>query len=184
MSVEPHDKSMIEELDAYLSSDESPDDCMMLSDLDGFIHGIVCSPIAIEPQEWFPMALGGNIGCVPYWVIQSISKLYEKASLGLFNDRPEVEPIFWQAKAGHVIAMDWCEGFMQAVSLRPQDWHRLSESGSHGHLLTPIMVHMIDEQGNSAMGIPQEELDQTLEAAAEQIPDAVVGIYRFWRDVA
>ena len=183
MSV-PHDKSMIEKLDTYLSSDESPSDCMMLSDLDGFIHGIVCSPVLIQPPEWSAVALGGSIENVPYWVLEIVFKIYEKASLGLFNDPPEVEPIFWQAKEGHVIAMDWCEGFMQAVSLRPREWLRLSESGSHGHLLTPIMVHMIDEQGNSAMGIPQEELDQTLEAAAEQIPDAVVGIYRFWLDVA
>ena len=27
------------QLDQYLSSDESPEDCMMLSDLDGFLTG-------------------------------------------------------------------------------------------------------------------------------------------------
>jgi hypothetical protein len=31
------------------------------------------------------------------------------------------------------------------------------------------------------MGIRQEELDDTLAQAAEDIPDAVVGIYQFWR---
>jgi len=80
--------------------------------------------------------------------------------------------------------MDWCEGFMTAVSLRPKDWLRLSESGVHGSLLTPILVHLIDEEGNSVMGIPQAELDGTLDAATEAIPNSVVGIYRFWQEVS
>ena len=44
----------------------------------------------------------------------------------------------------------------------------------------PIMVHILDENGNSVLGIPQEDLDQTLGEAAEQIPEAVVAIHRFW----
>jgi hypothetical protein len=31
------------------------------------------------------------------------------------------------------------------------------------------------------MGIRQEELDDTLAQAAEEIPTAIVGIYKFWR---
>ena len=38
------DEIDLEALDAYLSSDDSPDDCMMLSDLEGFLHRVVCSP--------------------------------------------------------------------------------------------------------------------------------------------
>lgn len=48
------------------------------------------------------------------------------------------------------------------------------------YLITPIMVHLLNDSGNSALGIPQEELDQALAEAAEQIPDAVVGIHQFW----
>jgi uncharacterized protein len=33
------DEIDLESLDAYLSSDDSPDDCMMLSDLNGFLNG-------------------------------------------------------------------------------------------------------------------------------------------------
>jgi uncharacterized protein len=100
---------------------------------------------------------------------------------GLALEEPEVEPIFWEAKEGHVIAMDWCEGFMDAVSLRPQEWLRLTESGTSGHLMTTILCHLIDKNGNSVMGIRQEDLDATLAQAAENIPDAVAGIYHFWQ---
>jgi len=174
----------LDELDNYLSSEATPDDCLMLSDLDGFLHGIACSPVFIQPEDWVPVALGGHMEGQPDWVIEAMMVLYADILDGLAKDPPEVEPLFWEREDGHVIAMDWCEGFMKAVSLRPKDWLRLSESGSHGPLLTPILVHLIDEEGNSVMGIPQEELDEALDGAAEAIPTTVVGIYRFWQEVS
>jgi hypothetical protein len=50
----------MEALDGYLSSDDSPENCMMLSDLDGFIHGVICSPEQIPSEEWMHVALGGG----------------------------------------------------------------------------------------------------------------------------
>jgi uncharacterized protein len=80
-----------------------------------------------------------------------------------------------------LVGADWCEGFMDAVALRPKEWLRLTESGTSRHLMTPILCHLIDKNGNSVLGIRQEDLDATLALAAEDIPDAVVGIYQFWR---
>jgi len=170
----------LESLDSYLSSDDSPDDCMMLSDLDGFLHGIACSPVPIPADEWIPIAVGGSPANVPDWVLTSIDLIYDSIIQGLNFDPAEVEPIFWESQEGQVIAMDWCEGFMQAVSLRPKQWLRLTESGIGGQLITPMMVHLIDDKGNSVMGISQEQLDQVLAQAAEKIPESVVAIYRFW----
>lgn len=170
----------LEDLDAYLSSDESPDNCMMLSDLDGFLHGIACCPVPIPFEEWMSLALGGKPEDVPSWVLEGIANIYVNIIEGLTSDPPEVEPIFWQAQEGHVIAMDWCEGFMDALKLRSKDWLRLTESGIGGQLITPMMVHLLDDNGNSVMGVPQEELDKTLAEAAEQIPQSVVAIHRFW----
>ena len=170
-------------LDEYLSSDDSPDNCMMLSDLDGFIHGILCCPTIIPPEEWMPIAFGDDPEPLPRSIVQSVANLFGNVAHGLTSDPPMVEPIFWQAKEEHVIAMDWCEGFMQAVSLRPKEWLRLTESGSDGHLMMPIMLHLMDDNGNSLMGVAQEDLDETLSEAAEEIPVAVAGIVDYWRHV-
>ena len=43
------------------------------------------------------------------------------------------------------------------------------------------MVHLLDDNGNSVMGIPQEELDQVLAEAADAIPDTVIDIFNYWR---
>jgi len=169
----------LQKLDAYLSSDDSPEDCLMLSDLDGFITGIVCSPEEILPAECLPIALG-DVNGVPERVISAVLNMHQNINIGLGENPPIVEPIFWQAAEGHVVAMDWCEGFLQAVSLRPKEWLPLNESKHGPALMTPIMVHMIDEDGNSVMGIDQRELDEILDQAAERIPDVVAGIYQFW----
>jgi uncharacterized protein len=171
----------LEALDAYLSSDDSPDDCMMLSDMDGFLHGVICSPVMIPSEEWMPVAIGADPADVPDWVLNDITDLYMGIAQGLVSNTPVVEPIFWQAHEGHLIAMDWAEGFMQAVALRPKEWLRLTESGTDGHLVGPIMVHLLDENGNSVMGIAQEKLDQVLADAADAIPDAVIDIFNYWR---
>lgn len=102
----------LEDLDAYLSSDDSPDECMMLSDLDGFLHGVACSPVPIPSEEWMAVALGGDPADLPNSVLEGIAAIFLNIIEGLMTDPPEVEPIFWQAPEGHVIAMDWCEGFM------------------------------------------------------------------------
>jgi uncharacterized protein len=120
---------------------------------------------------------------LPPHILEIIVDLYENILDGLTLPEPEVEPIFWEAKAGHVIAMDWCEGFMDAVALRPKEWLRLTESGSDGGLVTPIMVHMMDDNGQSVMGIPHEQLQQVLGEAADAIPETVTGIFQFWRSV-
>jgi hypothetical protein len=39
----------------YLLSDHAPDDCMGLSDLDGFLTDIVVRPELTPPGEWLPV---------------------------------------------------------------------------------------------------------------------------------
>ena len=43
------------------------------------------------------------------------------------------------------------------------------------------MLHMLDDNGNSVMGVPQEELDDVLDEAADAIPETVAGIFNFWQ---
>lgn len=173
----------LEDLDTYLSSDDAPDDCLLLSDLDGFLHGVACAPVAIPPEEWLPVALGASPDSVPKDVLDTILALHNQICADFEEDPPEVEPMFWERRDGHVIAMDWCEGFMQAVALRPREWLRLTESGTHGQLMTPILCHLIGDDGNSVLSIPQDRLAETLDEAADAIPATVVGIYQFWREL-
>ena len=158
----------------------SPDACMMLSDLDGFLHGIACSPVLIFAEEWMVVALGAPEDALPEEIVRTVASRYAEICKGLALGPPEVEPVFWQNADGDVIAMDWCEGVMQAVGLRPRNWLRLTESGTHGQLMTPIIAHLLDAEGDSVLGIPPEDLEDVLEQAAESLPASIAGIHRFW----
>ena len=86
----------LEALDRFLSSESAPDDSMALSDLDGFLTGIVCSPDTIMPSEWLPVALGGSLDGVPETQIQNIIERYNEVVAALNGEPPCLEPIFWE----------------------------------------------------------------------------------------
>ena len=74
------------------------------------------------PSEWLPVALGQPEIDVPPEIIEAVIQRYNEIVDGLNDSVPHLEPVFWEAKEGHVIAMDWCEGFMDALHLRERAW--------------------------------------------------------------
>jgi uncharacterized protein len=168
----------LDRLDAYLSSEESPEETLLLSDLNGFLHGIACSPIEIVSHEWMPVALGAAPETVPEWALEDIRSMYMSILEGLTMGTPEIEPVFWQDEDGRVIAMDWCDAFMEAVKLRPDAWDEFAATAEGAKLMMPILIHMVDESGKSAFGLGPEELDVALPQAAEAIPTVVPAIFR------
>ena len=46
-------------LDDYLMSDRAPDDSMGLSNLDGFLTGLIVGPELVQPSEWLPVVWAG-----------------------------------------------------------------------------------------------------------------------------
>ena len=162
-------------LASYLTSDDSPEECMLLSDLDGFLHGVACTPDPIE--NWLDVAMGGS-GDVPEEVVGLIERRLSEVRDRLSARTLAIEPVFWRAPEGHSIAMDWCEGFMEAVKLSPEKWEAYSQSNEGGKLMLPILVHMFDDNGNPLFELAQEDIDETLDAAAEAIPTTLPAIYR------
>ena len=75
-------------LDAFLSSDESPKNCMQLSDLDGFLTGVICSPEAIMPSTWLPVAFGSpEIGAPPE-ILELVMGRYNDIVASLNSEPP------------------------------------------------------------------------------------------------
>jgi uncharacterized protein len=72
--------------------------------------------------------LGAAPDEVPQWVLEAVGALFMSILEGLAMEPPEMDPVFWQAKEGHVIAMDWCEGFMEAVQLRQDAWEEFTST--------------------------------------------------------
>jgi uncharacterized protein len=171
-------------LDTYLLSDQSPSECMLLSDLDGFLTGVAIGPEVVMPSEWLPHVWGGEepvfddpaqASAILGTIMGRYNTIVREAEAGAFG------PIFWETADGTTIAADWAEGFMQAVALRADAWEPLMRSRRHGRLLLPILALCADENGDSALGLEPDEEDRFMAEAAEFIPVCVIEIAAYWR---
>jgi uncharacterized protein len=168
----------------YLLSDQSPPECMLLSDLDGFLTGIAIGPEVVMPSEWLPQVWGGDepvfddhvqASAILGTIMDRYNMILRDTAAGAFG------PLFWETQDGTVIAADWAEGFMQAVALRLDAWEPLMRSRRHGRLLFPILALCADEHGDSALGLEPDEEDRVMAEAAEFIPVCVIEIAAYWR---
>lgn len=182
---QPRDlETAIDLLDAYLMSDQSPEDCMMLSDLDGFVTGVAIGPELIMPSEWLPVVWRGEEPVFDdadqaQTVLGAIMRRYNEI-LAQIEDGV-IDPIFMETRDGEVIAADWAEGFREAIGLRPDAWEKLFRSETHGHLLVPILGLCCDEEGKSLLGLSQGAEEKLYEQAGELVPQCVLEIAEFWR---
>ena len=180
----PIDRIDLEALDSFLSSDRSPPDGMMLSDLDSFLTGIAVGPELVLPSEWLPQIWGGD---APEFADEDEAKAILGAIMARYNeilrqiDDDTLDPIFWVDCDGMLIAADWAEGFLQAVMLRMDAWDRLLKSKRDGQLLFPILALCGDENGESLLGIAPEDEDRVMEEVTEFIPACVAAIAAYWR---
>ena len=167
----------LDALDDYPMSD----DCMGLSDLDGFLTGIVVGPEPIPPSEWLPVIWGGE---EPQFetedqmrtVLGTIMGRYNEIAACFNGNADEFDPIFWEGPEGDVIASDWAGGFLDAVVLRPGAWTALLDDDDGWKLIVPLVLLNgdLEFEDDSA----EEEF---LTEAPNMIPTCVKGICEFWR---
>ncbi len=176
----------IEALDSYLLSDLSPDECMMLSDLDGFLSGIVVGPELILPSEWLTVIWGGG---EPQFespkqmqtILGTIMGRYNEIIAVMNTDPSRFEPIYWQGPDGDPIVTDWAAGFLDAVALRRTAWEPLFKHRRAKILLEPLLILGDDQQFKAERAMSEKE-KQFYASAPGVVATCVGGIYDFWKD--
>ena len=178
-------------LEAYLSSDDSPDDCMDLSELDGFLAGLAVGPEVVPPSEWLPMIWDQAEPAFDNQdhasaVLGAILGRYNEIVDGLDTEPTDYAPVFWQDFAGATIVEDWAIGFMQAVSLRQIQWEPVLADDDTAMLLIPIAaiagLAMPAGTDDDDLSLPDEVMDKLVEEAPDVLPSCVLGLRVFWRD--
>jgi uncharacterized protein len=174
-----------ETLDDFLSSDRSPSDSMMLSDLDGFLTGVAIGRELIMPSEWLPIVWGDEepvfaddreAQAVFGGIMSRYNEILRQVEDGTF------QPVLWATSDDTVIAADWAEGFALAIGLRPKAWDPLFKAERHALLLFPILALCGDENGESVLGLDAEAEDEIMEETPAILPACVMGIAEFWRE--
>jgi uncharacterized protein len=174
----------LDALDDYLISDHAPDNIMGLSDLDGFLTGVVVGPELILPSEWLPVIWGGDepefqTEAEMRTVLGTIMGRYNEIVTCLDSEPEDFEPIFMVGPDDEMIASDWAAGFLDAVALRWKAWEPLITHDRAGIMMLPILL--LNGEAELDAG-PNGTIDKEafLAEAPAIIPGCIVGIHNFW----
>lgn len=161
--------SDLERLESFLL-EAGHDETMLLSELDGFLAGVVISPDLVPPSQWWPVIWGeggpvfeteGEIN----EILGLIMARYNQIARAL-SDRGAYAPILEEDSDGTWLWELWASGFGKAFALAPGGWClyeqcRDEDVSSAFHVLVALALMQSGEER------PSETLSRELEAHAD-----------------
>lgn len=195
--VDPLTESELDEIDRFLLSSATPEDSMDLEELDGFIAGLVCSPVTVGASEWLtlvwgdtedgrrPVRFGSAAQCRR--ILELLDRHWATIAWTLHSGMPMM-PVLFEYKAGGastpgeraqelVPGSTWAIGFMRAVGLHADDWQDAFDDDDASESLTPIvtLAHADDREI-----VEQPLTPKQVEALIEELPDSTLELHQFW----
>lgn len=187
----PLSEEEIEELDDFLMSESTSYETMSIDALDGYLTAIAIGPSTLDFNQWFSGIWGPTEEDAPNFKseeeAQHIIDLIIRQMNGIvsqFEDDPDdIEPIFVAIvhqgdTREYVDAEMWAYGFMQGIELCKKDWQPFFDDPNGQEVFRPIYLLGSDDV------TPEEETHtetpEQSEELAEQVPESLAWIYRFW----
>ena len=175
----------VQELENFLFGDTVPEECMTLSEIDGFLTALAAGPVLIPPSEWLPVIWQGDgpvfetpqeLERVLALILALNARIVETLSKG------EIAPMFnieMDEDDNELMTPDgWCWGFMQGVMLREEAWKPLIDSEDR-ELLDPIA--MIAGGGREMPEFAEiQDSEEDYEEFLDLISGSALDIYDYW----
>jgi len=183
---EPLSDQEITELDEFLMSDATPEDCMDIVTLDGFLTSLVIGPGLVPPSVWLKALWGKGeprfeSSAQAQRVISLIMRRFNEIG-AMFEEPSAFAPILYEREVeGKVyrIAEDWCWGFLAGVRLAPEAWQPLLKDQDNHPMLLPIIA-LGSEDGWKLLEADTDP-EAAEQAALDDLEPSVVAISRYWR---
>ena len=158
---------------------------MMLSELDGYLAGVLICPEMILPSEWLPAIWSGDGEGAPVFespremesLVDLIMQHYNAIIHDLQRGADRYAPIFdVDLRLDDVLWEFWIGGFEQAMALRPESWLSVVASGDEdaASALAGLMA-LIDLSHGEA---PDPPAGEPLNDLAEEAPDLISSWWR------
>jgi uncharacterized protein len=158
-------------LGAWLLSEDSPEESMLLADLDGFLTGIAVGPDLILPSEWMARIWGGKDPVFTSvdqarLIIGRIVGGYSEIVVHLEAGPDGFGPLFEDGPVGYPIVSDWAAGFMDAVMLHPREWDTPIRDEAKKAVFWPVLLLRAEDPEHPAFGappVPEDAMDALYE---------------------
>ena len=154
------------------------DEPMLLSELDGFLTGLLICPEVVPPHEWLQTVWGLDDGDVPpfddpldvQWFVDAVLAQQQAIARDLARGKPQ--PIFdVDERNGEILWELWVDGFAAAMDLRPDGWTVLAETGASDAVAGMADLIAI-ARGESALDSMQ------INALQDRVPSEVLDLAR------
>jgi uncharacterized protein len=180
------------ELDAFLISDATSDNVMMMDCLDGFLTAIVSGPVMVSPSVWLPRVWGDTAKDAPKFknraqadhITSLIMRHLNGIIWSLYQDADTFEPVFdsrFIEKDPHeyIDSEMWAYGYICGIKLQKLAWKPFFDDQASLEVLRPI--HLLGADDVTKEGEALTITPARREALSKQIPASAVWIYLFWQ---
>ncbi len=187
----PLSEEEINELDSFLMSEATSYETMSIDALDGYLTAIVIGPTTLDFNQWFSGIWGPTKEDAPNFesmeqaqhIIDLIIRQMNNIVTAFEEDPDDIEPIFVTVfhpnePREYIEADMWAYGFMAGIELCRKDWQPFFDAPEVSKVLRPIYL-----LGSDDVTSEEELLTETSEQCenlAQQIPESLAWIYRFW----
>lgn len=172
----------LERLDDLLFALPQENFPMTLSELDGYLTGILVCPEMIPPSEWLPN-VWGETGEANFPDLESATATLD-AVMGHYNAivatlsrTPYLEPIYEvDPNSDETLWEPWVDGYTRAVRLRPDAWQALLERADEETQSAMIFLMALQDLADGECKFTEEEIDELDREAPDMIPNCVAAI--------
>ena len=176
----------LDELERIL--DALPGDPMSVSQLDGFLTGILVSPTLILPSEWLKLVWGAEedgdavfeTECDVQRALELVMQHYNTIAAALQQGRGKFAAWFdVDTRNDETLWEIWMEGFAHAMALRADAWVLAPnlDRATRAALSGLLELHRI---ANRESRLPKDEIDELTRLAPDLIPAWVEDLH-VWR---
>jgi len=178
----------LDELEAFLVSGATPEDCMDLEMLDGFLTCLVSGPEPIAPGEWLPRVWSSE-GAEPSFVdpdqgrhvLDLITRHMNGIAHRLLNSPADFAPVLYEAEdqgEQPPLGARWCLGYLTAMELGGSNWKPLTSREELAEGLMPILALAADADEPDFGAAAKDP--RTRMQLVEMLPGAATWIHGFW----
>ena len=155
---------------------------MLLTELDGFLTGLLVAPQATPASEWMEIIWGPETEGVPpfedpldvQWFASAVAA--RQAEIARDLARGKFQPILdLDERDRELLWEDWVSGFAEAVALRPDAWSALASDPTSSHPWS--LLETLIKVARNESDLDSVEVNALQDHVVSDLTDAVLRLY-------